>query len=170
MICYLDLDPKKRYVLTRFNAISLTSTYTQYPTAQTVKVKLEDEEQPIWLPVGGIKPEGLWYAFGQSWIDYKLLHGKLDASFVFELSVDNSKMVVLRDAQDIENFNDTYRVGDDGKIINWLEVSKQYDGIELFPFSPNHSGLHWYQTFDVPSGCIWNLKNIRSVRLVKDNL
>jgi hypothetical protein len=170
MSCYLDLDPKKRYVLTRFNAIDLASTYKQYPTAQTIEVKLEDESDSIRLPVGGIKPEGLWYAFGQSWIDYKLLHGKLDASFVFELSIDESKIIALRNAQDIQKFNDTYRVGDDGKIINWLEVSKQYDGIELVPFDPEYSELHWYQTFDVPSGCIWNLKSIRAVQLVKDNL
>lgn len=166
MTCYLDLDPNKRYILTPFAEIDTLYRYTQYPTARTIEVVVNDKIS-VPMPVGGIKPEGLWYAFGQSWIDYKLAWDKLEESFIFELSLDKSKILTLTNPQEINAFNDTYRVGVDGKIINWLDVSKHYDGIEIVPFNSDYSDCYWYQTFDVPSGCIWNLKAIVKTELVR---
>lgn len=167
MTCYLDLDSTKRYILTPFSYINKEEKYQQYATAQVVEVKLDNCETSLHMPVGGIKPEGLWYAFGQSWIDYKLVWDKLDSSYIFEISVDKSNIITLSNHLEIEDFNATYGVGIDGKVINWLEVSKKYDGIEIVPFDPNYSDLHWYQTFDVPSGCIWNLNSISDVKCVR---
>ena len=48
-------------------------------------------------------------------------------------------------------------------IINWKEVAKDYGGIEISPHLPKVIGdidYLWYWTFDVASGCIWNIESI----------
>ena len=58
----------------------------------------------------------------------------------------------------------------DDNTIDWQKVSKKFGGIEFNPYThqvikPIKNGkkqilIMWYNTIDVPSGCIWNLKPI----------
>ena len=58
----------------------------------------------------------------------------------------------------------------DDNFIDWQKVSKKFGGIEFNPYThqvikPIQNGkkqirIIWYNTIDVPSGCIWNLKPI----------
>ena len=47
--------------------------------------------------------------------------------------------------------------------INWNTVSLHYKGIEVNPFIRRKNASHmWYDSFDVSSGCIWDLSCINS--------
>lgn len=56
----------------------------------------------------------------------------------------------------------------DYSIIDWEKVTKDYGGIEFCPYIPINIGdskktnyiYNWYNTIDVSSGCIWNVKDI----------
>jgi len=46
-------------------------------------------------------------------------------------------------------------------MINWEEVSKNWEGIEIVPYIwTARNILNWYYPWDVASGCIWNLDGI----------
>lgn len=50
--------------------------------------------------------------------------------------------------------------------IDWSAVAKDYDGIIIAPYQWSlrlSTKLLWYYTWDVASGCIWNLNAIKSV-------
>ena len=58
----------------------------------------------------------------------------------------------------------------DNNTIDWQKVAKKFGGIEFNPYTHQvikriKNGkkqilIMWYNTIDVPSGCIWNLKPI----------
>jgi hypothetical protein len=52
------------------------------------------------------------------------------------------------------------------EYIDWERVTKDYDGIIIAPYQWSirmRDDLFWYYTWDVASGCIWNLNAIESV-------
>ena len=58
----------------------------------------------------------------------------------------------------------------DDNLIDWQKVAKNFGGIEFNPYTrqiiksikngKKQIRITWYNTIDVPSGCIWNLKPI----------
>lgn len=44
------------------------------------------------------------------------------------------------------------------KYKNWAQLSEQYDGIYFPDYAADHPLMKylWYQSIDIPSGCIWN--------------
>ena len=163
-----DLDPVKRYTLTKSPQLDLDFAYTQYPIAAYVKSGIANDT--ALYPVGGKKPEGIWYSLGRSWLDWSQANfpspqgvdeSKLNP--LFEIEVNTDKFICLKSAEDITNFHNKHSVNGDDTTINWLEVSKLYDGIEINPFNRELSNLYWYRTYDVSSGCVWNLKTITKV-------
>ncbi len=172
-----NLDPAKKYTLSKNSEIDLDFTYTQY--AQRAFVKTVADGSSLVYPVGGSKPEGLWYAFGRGWIDYKNANdrGTDDSQLcpLFELEVDTSRFVKLVSVADITEFNDKYSVQDivadySDTTINWLKVAAEYDGIELSPYYNRlQCDFHWYKTYDIASGCIWNLKTIKNIVRINKN-
>lgn len=56
----------------------------------------------------------------------------------------------------IYHFDDMYA----DNLIKWEKVMKDYGGIEICPYLEKRRHYLWYSSFDVTSGCIWNLKPI----------
>jgi hypothetical protein len=159
----LPLNKENRYTVSTNHFVDLSVIYKQYASATDVAICLPGTNEILLKPVGGIKPQGLWYAFGREWLEFLNVENDSNVSPVFELTIDTSNIIRLNTVDDIEEFNDTYGDGRLGDTINWLEVSRKYDGIEIYPFVRDYSALWWYRSFDVSSGCIWNLRRIKQV-------
>lgn len=113
------------------------------------------------------KPSGLWYACGDGWIyftqhDYKSARG----NYFYKIKLSGNILYIKSD-EDFKKFNDQYGFdlrSEKGYEINWPEVAKQYDGIEICPH--NNTAKHrypWYHYWDVASGCVWNSNTISHV-------
>lgn len=48
----------------------------------------------------------------------------------------------------------------DNYLIKWDKVADDYGGIEICPWIEKRKYYLWYNTFDVASGCIWNINSI----------
>ena len=166
-----NLDSSKKYCLLRKSEIDLTYTYKQYATRAFIEVVGRGV-----YPVGGCKPEGLWYAFGREWLDFKHanLRGADDYQLgpLFELEVDTNKFIKLTSKEEVTAFHKKYSntLAEHSDIIDWTKVASKYDGIEITPFD-RWSDFYWYKTYDLASGCIWNLKSIKNIiRINKENV
>jgi hypothetical protein len=116
------------------------------------------------------KPEGLWYAIGDEWIDWvrtEMPEWEYDNVFVLEINEDRVKK--LSSYEDIEEFTKQYGRKDFGfMMIDWKKVAEKYSGIEIAPYDYEaRMKFNWYYTWDVASGCIWNKEGIKSVKRVK---
>jgi len=149
-----NLSIDKKYSISESGHLDLDTKYQQYPKVD---------------PIKGLKPCGLWYAYGEEWIDL-ILKEYPDSELVtnlkngiisiFELELAGN-IIKLSSAQDIKNFHYKYSI--DNEKINWLYVSSVYDGIEINPFEKEYSKHLWYKTFDIKSGCIWNFNAIKNL-------
>lgn len=114
------------------------------------------------------KPNGIWYGFGRSWLDYvaghpHINHLQYQGTFIYLVKIkDQNKILRLKTRGDIDKFNEKYYTKPG---INWQAVAQSWSGIEINPFIPN---LHrdggkysWYQTWDVASGCVWDVSAIQ---------
>ena len=123
------------------------------------------------------KPRGLWYGFGNSWIEW--VRGEMpewEGNCLYELNIKHSNVLSINNFKEMEqfyeNFNTiptdpTYQRWDEyHNPIDWNKVADKYDGIEIPVYRHecrfNHS---WYYGWDVASGCIWNLKNVLLTQL-----
>lgn len=155
---------EKRYHNTCKETVFLDRKYEQYPNGYD------------------LKPIGLWYSFGRCWKEWcgdnmpERLH-KND----FEIEINADKVVGIRGLSEARDFTDAYR---DERLhtmnmfhVDWRKVVELYSGIEI----PNYwqikaesfrSGppfLTWLYAWDVPSGCIWDLSDVVSIKKLKTN-
>jgi hypothetical protein len=119
-------------------------------------------------PIG--KPDGFWYAFGDSWLYFTShsMTGRYDASqHAYKVVVDRSKIVSIRNQDMLDYFNREFSYETDMRdtpyLIDWVKVSQKYSGFEI----PCYDDLEikgstyiiknrWLYNWDVPSGVIWN--------------
>jgi hypothetical protein len=131
-----------------------------------------------------MKPKGLWYGFGNEWIDW--VRGNmpdLEGNHVYHVIFPESKNVLkIKSVHEIMEFTkeyvatnneiNSYLPGSSGyahaygiktgtMYMDWEKVSKKYEGIEIYPYLYNaRHELMWYYGWDVASGCVWNFSNI----------
>ena len=122
------------------------------------------------------KPKGLWYSIDNEWTEWcidNMPHWV--KKHTFELDLDMSNILIISSAKEALNFMQTYQ----SKIhivlgINWEAVAEEYDGIEIqnyysirynktLMFSMNSL---WISSWDVNSGCIWNLDILKEIKRV----
>jgi hypothetical protein len=130
------------------------------------------------------KPKGFWYANENDWIQWAGENmGILDYKYFFEVKVhhtklanpDKNKILYLETIEDMIEFSIRFKSSiniyhrDDKYIcdIDWGKVAKLYGGVEI-KFSKTYRltgeyTLVWASTFDVHSGCIWNMEAIESM-------
>ena len=131
------------------------------------------------------KPKGLWYSFGNDWIDwvkYNMPEWEENYPYTHKIEIDRSKILVLGEDISYLEFEEKYGdytycydsySWDERKVprgIKWLKVmldlrKQDKHGIEIdCPFGPIGS---WLRTWDVPSGCIWGKRAIKSIKRIK---
>ena len=81
---------------------------------------------------------------------------------------DKNKLLVIKTMKDFDIFNKRYRIEENTySLINWKIVAKDYGGIEICPFISKRKNYIWYSSWDVASGCIWNIKSIiKNIQLI----
>jgi hypothetical protein len=117
----------------------------------------------------GLKPVGLWYGIGTSWIDWvKSEMPDWEVENIFELHINDSNIIKIRNMEEILEFDQKYSINHDYfKTINWIDVAKDYSGIEIAPYIwKARLKISWYYTWDVASGCIWGKNGIDSIKRV----
>ena len=125
------------------------------------------------------KPKGLYYSFGNEWInwvEYSMPQWLSQYPYTHKIEIDRSKILVLGKDISYNDFDEKYgdfKYSFNDKVpggIKWLKVMidlKKQDkhGIEIdCPFGPIGS---WLRTWDVPSGCIWGKRAIKSIKRIK---
>lgn len=125
----------------------------------------------------GLKPLGLWYSIGDSWIEWcrsEMPDWVKPHNFILDL--DMSRVLLIASKSDIVDFQRRYgaSVGVPGVHLmrpDWRRVAKDYCGIEVNPYFRDLSftcaDYLWYYGWDVPSGCVWDKSAVKSVKLMK---
>ncbi len=127
------------------------------------------------------KPDGFWYGFGDKWIDWAECAGsEYMGKYVYEVDINGSNTLQIKNYSEIIEFTKEYKSIEQiipGIIffIDWPRMEHIYDGIEINPYigqARTKEKTIWYYSWDVPSGCIWNLDKvkIRLVGLLKDDI
>lgn len=121
------------------------------------------------------KPRGLWYGINNSWLKWcksEMPHWVFPHSF--GLTINLLKILRISSYEELLDFTNKYGVelykGSFGKVIDWKEVRQRYWGIEINPYiykARIDMNIHWYYSWDVASGCIWNKEAIEKVHKIK---
>lgn len=116
------------------------------------------------------KPKGLWFSFGTEWIDflnYSYLGNNYSLQHVYDIKTNDSKILTIG----MENeslFLETYGVENDSDImnVNWKKVASDWSGVEIL-INPRELNKRWlWSTWDIPSGCIWDISGIKSINKI----
>lgn len=120
------------------------------------------------------KPDGFWYGFGDKWIDWAETTGpEYMGEYVYEVDINGSNILQIKNHSEIIEFTREYGSSEQivpGVIffIDWSRIELKYDGIEINPYigqARTNEKTLWYYTWDIASGCIWNLDKVK-IRLV----
>lgn len=118
-----------------------------------------------------MKPRGFWYGFGTAWIDWcKSDMPHWVGEYIYTVDVGNSNILKINSMLELIEFTKQYEKDKYPALpfigrhdfIDWVSVSDKYDGIEITPYQWHaRFDYMWYYGWDVASGCIWNLKNVK---------
>lgn len=112
------------------------------------------------------KPNGLWVGMDNSWVEWDTLEKggsyetpMLPSGEIHELQLtDDADILHLSAVEELEKFHEKYN---NGNYIDWQKVKQDFDGIFISDYNKfegsGKSYANWYYTWDVSSGCIWNL-------------
>ena len=128
-----------------------------------------------------MKPNGLWYAKGNSWMEFvrtEIMIMAEDAKYVYAIGFDMDKVLSIKSGRQAERV--TYMFKDHElsrkaniSIVDWDRITKiGKAGVEFIPyergyFSRDYS-MAWYSGIDVPSGCIWDTSILTTKQVVAE--
>lgn len=117
-----------------------------------------------------LKPVGLWYGIGSSWLNYvKTENFSTLKKNIFELEIDYTDILKLTNEKEVIDFNKEYKIYTKSiSTIKWIDVAKKYKGIEINPYIRfyRYTDFDWYYTWDVSSGVVWDLSCIKSYKKI----
>ncbi len=118
-------------------------------------------------------PRGLWFgAFPGDWGEAPRFLDDVprDVHAIQIVLHQGSRVVTLKNAQDIDAFTETYGVATQTKRgrrivdrIAWEAVAQRYDAIVIAPHCRERRdwpGTAWYYGWDAAAGCLWNPRAI----------
>lgn len=128
------------------------------------------------------KPTGLWISVDYSWQHWLASEGYLDdsswGSVDYTVDIDAKECLWIRNHDQFISFHNNYIVRNSSvhnvtneysilSEIDWEPLSKNWPGIFIAPylyeFRLKKPYTDWYYTWDVASGCVWDLSIIRGV-------
>ena len=123
------------------------------------------------------KPNGIWYGIDWAWEDWcKSEMPEWKHKRHFELKLDLKRILIINTESKLKKFYKTFGESPDWAknlsssyivFINWKKVAKKYSGIEITPYPYKFRFKYmWLYTWDVASGCVWNLNAIKSVKQI----
>jgi len=150
--------------------------YSEHMRIHMSKTPLELEKR-IFTQKTTMKPNGFWYGFGHEWIDW--VRSEMpgwEGKYIYEVDIGNSNVLQIKTHMELMMFNREYQSNlsdtgfkrEEGEAIDWKKVASKYDGIEINPYQYEARFQYlWYYGWDVASGCIWNLNNVK-LKLITD--
>ena len=128
-----------------------------------------------------MKPTGLWYAIGDSWLEW-CMGAEFNGigNYVYEVELNpKSNILVLDNKEQVFAFAKNKKYANtgpgyefmEGSFIDWKKVMSEYDGIEINPYFYDlrfDLGLLWYYGWDVPSGCLWKANAKKKINLIAE--
>ena len=133
-----------------------------------------------------MKPIGFWYSIKDGWIgfnfdkddeeniiyetDLNMYELVISPNSFTDLNNPDQNKILLLNNHEFGNFEMKYtktNYYNEISKIDWLKVSKDYSGIELPQLNGRYRMQHmWSSTWDIPSGCIWNVVCIDLLKLI----
>lgn len=119
-------------------------------------------------PNRSFQPNGLWYSFGPSWVNfYKESLSETVGRYNSLVSLgERANILQINYNNELIKFHCQYaNRSHDFAGIQWDKVMADFDGIEI---APSHTisdnllmrGYLWCSEWIFPSGCIWNLTHV----------
>ena len=118
-----------------------------------------------------VKPQGLWYSFGdewRTWCESEMPHWVKPVWL--RVILNGANVLNIATESEFLAFSTEYKKALPGmesliimRGIDWPRVAAEYDGIEfpVYFYKFRHSfESFWYYGFDVASGCVWTLEKI----------
>jgi len=124
---------------------------------------------------GESKPRGMWYGFGDSWLEWVLSNEfRVDKYTVhYEVDVSRCNILHLSTYDELIEFTSEHNAWDESEsffskslLIDWVRVAERYDGIEINPYvykARLSLETQWYYGWDVAGGCVWNFDKIKLI-------
>ena len=134
------------------------------------KYPIQKLEKRYYIQKPDDKPNGFWYGFGNEWIDWTETAGpERKGKYIYEVYINDSKILQINDDQQFIEFTKEYKsrkqiIPEIIFSIDWPRIEFKYDGIEINPYidhARNDIKAFWYYSWDIASGCIWNLNNVK---------
>jgi len=113
------------------------------------------------------KPMGLWYACGEEWLKWCAYNEFNPGRYVYEVTIDHRSNVLRLDSDELlASFTKSYGVMRYGMVdlVDWTRVAGDFSGVEVCPYPFDRPD--WLMSWDVASGCIWDLSAISGTRLI----
>lgn len=144
------------------------------PVQELRDLTTQNAQSSYYRPIG--KPDGFWYAFGNSWLYFAQYDRGKDyyeaLQHAYKVYVDKSKIISIRDKDMLNDFINEFGVETDSRVfpyeIDWVKVTQKYSGFEIPCYNEidtqNIRRNRWLHTWDVPSGVIWNPNTVLKLK------
>lgn len=117
-----------------------------------------------------MKPRGLWFACEDAWKEYVKVELSSDSleshKYEYTAELDESKLIILKTAKDIQEFNDQFSGDEDFYSIDWDKAKKVTGKSGIFIKNPQifkaRQKYLWYASFDICSVAVWKKDAIES--------
>lgn len=124
-----------------------------------------------------IKPHGFWYGIRDEWYNYMIQELGSKPKHIYEVKLfpksltsvdypDKNKVVKIHSKSDVLKLNKYVKKIDHGSkaIYDWSKLMNSFGGIEILNPRDLADHDHYYlYSWDVSSGCIWNIDIIRAI-------
>jgi len=152
-----NFDLRKYLAEGKLNEVVITKDMRIHMSKDPLTLQQQTYEQE-----GGIKPNGFWYGFGKEWISWaKSNMPDWAGKYIYTVEVPNN-VLKITSYDELLQFNEEYKANQ--FQIDWKRVVSKFDGIEIVPYQQKakmNIDLIWYYGWDIASGCIWNLQNLK---------
>jgi hypothetical protein len=150
--------------------------FIHYSDKPLLRVKNSSQED-VQLEARGAKPHGLWFSVGDAWRTYIQARRWDTRALRCETEIaltDDAKRWHVRNVVELDALTAEYsKISDRTKtlqsskarlpLIDWPRFALDFDAIIIAPFiSDRHLQDHWYHSWDVASGCVWNACAVRA--------
>lgn len=156
---------KEIWVHTSSNEVKSLS----YRKQRTNYMEITNKPIGLWIGKAYISDSGIY----SEWLEFMHPDKKIDSYFVYEVEFDN-RLLDLNSKNYWSKLR-KYRIRDEmtnnffGWLVNWEEVSKEYNGIIFTEYQKQHlfggksddeRVYRFHDMVDIESGCIWNPESI----------
>ena len=133
--------------------------------------KLDLSRKYIQEKVALMKPHGLYWGVDDEWIEWCTSEmPRWVQQYNFDLEIDEVSIYHIFDTKTLYAFEKEYKKIMGGcLLIDWGAVSLKYKGLEITNYHEmqfSRSASIWFCTWDVNSGCVWDLSAVKSCKRI----